>query len=513
MNKISMHSRHSSLGTNSSIHRVARRKSVTSSATNLAAVAQAIKDGGDMQINLPSIQQTQAPANSNHSMSRGGAVGFGGATQHSPVQSAMPPLHGYPSPPPSLPTNGGAGPLGGIGSLPAGGFTFPRKVPLPSPTPTANGISAVNSGSPPSTASNGRRVRRASEGANALLGGQGSDEAARAGKGGAELKCDKCGKGYKHSSCLTKHLWEHTPEWSLTSKLLISKHQQVQLLEAASILVSMNPLGTDDINGNPTPAVSTSSNSINDQSSAASSGSEDTPPPTDHHSSAASVTEMDLGSPLPTPRSTRVRTGSKRHHTSNGVGASRSSHHSGAPPLLVGSVPTHISPGSSFPSHFVNRPHTSRQRAGSFVNTTRTATAAAAAAAAADEESLAAAVELLSCSFGATPLGSTPVLSPRHVMGSPPPPMGGSPDVVMKIEETDEEEVTSGGGAYYHGGMDHRGNHPHSPGNDDEMAVDDDEEEEDSWRQGGRMSTRAMMRRSRRKSDEEEDGVFGKMEE
>jgi len=39
---------------------------------------------------------------------------------------------------------------------------------------------------------------------------------------------------------LTKHLWEHTPEWSLTSKLLISKHQQVQLLEAASVLLAMN---------------------------------------------------------------------------------------------------------------------------------------------------------------------------------------------------------------------------------------------------------------------------------
>ena len=34
--------------------------------------------------------------------------------------------------------------------------------------------------------------------------------------------------------------WEHTPEWSITSKLLISKHQQVQLLEAASVLVAMN---------------------------------------------------------------------------------------------------------------------------------------------------------------------------------------------------------------------------------------------------------------------------------
>lgn len=34
--------------------------------------------------------------------------------------------------------------------------------------------------------------------------------------------------------------WEHDPAWAITSKLLISKHQQVQLLEAASVLVNMN---------------------------------------------------------------------------------------------------------------------------------------------------------------------------------------------------------------------------------------------------------------------------------
>ena len=38
--------------------------------------------------------------------------------------------------------------------------------------------------------------------------------------------------------------WEHRPEWNLTSKLLISKHQQVQLLEAASVLMTMNQDGT-----------------------------------------------------------------------------------------------------------------------------------------------------------------------------------------------------------------------------------------------------------------------------
>ncbi|KAK9467059.1 hypothetical protein V1512DRAFT_261840 [Lipomyces arxii] len=66
-----------------------------------------------------------------------------------------------------------------------------------------------------------------------------SDSESTSGRLKEELKCEACGKGYKHISCLTKHLWEHTPEWNMTSKLLISKHQQVQLLEAASILVSM----------------------------------------------------------------------------------------------------------------------------------------------------------------------------------------------------------------------------------------------------------------------------------
>jgi hypothetical protein len=43
------------------------------------------------------------------------------------------------------------------------------------------------------------RIRRASEGSRLTKG-----EGKRA--SGSELKCEKCGKGYKHSSCLTKHL-------------------------------------------------------------------------------------------------------------------------------------------------------------------------------------------------------------------------------------------------------------------------------------------------------------------
>lgn len=54
-----------------------------------------------------------------------------------------------------------------------------------------------------------------------------------------ELKCEACGKGYKHVSSLAKHYWEHTPEWNITKRLLILKHQQVQLLEAALILAGV----------------------------------------------------------------------------------------------------------------------------------------------------------------------------------------------------------------------------------------------------------------------------------
>lgn len=42
------------------------------------------------------------------------------------------------------------------------------------------------------------RIRRASEGSRLKVEGKRTS--------GSELRCEKCGKGYKHSSCLTKHL-------------------------------------------------------------------------------------------------------------------------------------------------------------------------------------------------------------------------------------------------------------------------------------------------------------------
>lgn len=42
------------------------------------------------------------------------------------------------------------------------------------------------------------RNRRASEGSYLVKGDS---------KKSGDLRCDTCGKGYKHSSCLTKHMW------------------------------------------------------------------------------------------------------------------------------------------------------------------------------------------------------------------------------------------------------------------------------------------------------------------
>ncbi|KAK7203280.1 hypothetical protein BZA70DRAFT_74615 [Myxozyma melibiosi] len=102
---------------------------------------------------------------------------------------------------------------------------------------SASSSSSLSFNSPPSSVSSSLGTSTLSR--RMLAARRFSEGESTSGRLKEELKCEACGKGYKHISCLTKHLWEHTPEWNMTSKLLMSKHQQVQLLEAASILVSM----------------------------------------------------------------------------------------------------------------------------------------------------------------------------------------------------------------------------------------------------------------------------------
>ena len=50
---------------------------------------------------------------------------------------------------------------------------------------------------------------------------------------------------YRHPNCLVKHRWEHNPFWTEASQFLLSKHQQVQLMEAAAILTHGRSLPND----------------------------------------------------------------------------------------------------------------------------------------------------------------------------------------------------------------------------------------------------------------------------
>ncbi|KJA22525.1 hypothetical protein HYPSUDRAFT_651698 [Hypholoma sublateritium FD-334 SS-4] len=66
----------------------------------------------------------------------------------------------------------------------------------------------------------------------------------KAKKRGVDYKCESCAKIYRHPNCLNKHRWEHTRQWREASKFVLSKHQQVQLLEAATILSFMGTTST-----------------------------------------------------------------------------------------------------------------------------------------------------------------------------------------------------------------------------------------------------------------------------
>ncbi|KAL9603267.1 MAG: hypothetical protein Q9219_001288 [cf. Caloplaca sp. 3 TL-2023] len=224
------------------------------------------------------------------------------------------------------------------------------------------------------------RGRRASEGAH-LSKSEGK-------RVSGELRCEKCGKGYKHSSCLTKHLWEHTPEWSYTSKLLISKHQQVQLLEAASVLVGMNqdnliPPGTaktiESDESSASPDISATSELQDDDISSA----ETTPPP------------------VSDPADFHDRFGTVRSKRNSGISSVFSRSYQSAPSssFLAGSIPS-SSNGQQFSMQ--RRPSTSGLVSASH------------AALDEDDAGLAAAVQSL-CSFG------TPRSGPVHLPPGVPP--------------------------------------------------------------------------------------------
>lgn len=109
-----------------------------------------------------------------------------------------------------------------------------RKTPIATATAAATGGLTIRNNN-----------RRQSEIGNMVLSSSGRRKSSYTGRGLSEsfsgqYRCNDCGKSYKHPNCLQKHRWEHSEEWEITKNLPLTKHQQVQMLEAAAILVGMD---------------------------------------------------------------------------------------------------------------------------------------------------------------------------------------------------------------------------------------------------------------------------------
>ncbi|TLD23253.1 hypothetical protein PspLS_07295 [Pyricularia sp. CBS 133598] len=311
----------------------------------------------------------------------------------------------------------------------------------------------------PETPSQDGRIRRASDGQPLVKEG-GSRKIHR-----VELRCDKCGKGYKHSSCLTKHLWEHTPEWSYTSKLLISKHQQVQLLEAASVLVTMNNV----------PETTTPPEPVNEYASDRDSAS---PAASGYSELIDGRSSADTTPPPQLDGSYNII--SKRY--SNGSGFSRSYQSAVSVASLASSAPN--GHGFGHGGHF--RQLSQDQRPPS---SGKNATGQ-------EDQDLAAAVELLSCSFNSNN-GHRSVHLPPDAPPVPPLPaqyldQAAGAGFINSFPRHAPESFLRG--SRLESEMRHRGDVNMEESADSTMDDDDDDS------------------RYRARSDDDDDGVFGRME-
>ncbi|KAI0024740.1 hypothetical protein F4780DRAFT_768704 [Xylariomycetidae sp. FL0641] len=418
---------HSALsGPHNPTHRVTRRKSMSNPSANVAVVAARLQEAGDKVGPLPIAAGCRRGTMSKSAAARPAMVGS------------------LPSPPASLPTHK---------------FAVGHKVEVHEHAieDDSNDMSAEEGGRGLQKA----RVRRASDGQPLTKDGKKSNR--------VELRCDKCGKGYKHSSCLTKHLWEHTPEWSYTSKLLISKHQQVQLLEAASVLVAMNNNPSKD---SPTPPESTK-----DFASEPESASPTASGYSEHADgrSSADTTPPPYADGFPASSTFAYRDMSKRFSTGSGFSQSYQSATSGS--FFAGSMPSGPGFGHMRQSSSDYRPLSAgKNESGQ------------------EDRDLAAAVELLSCSFGSNG-GARDVRLPQDAPPVPPLPMqyldqaAFASTSFMNSFPTMPESFTRG---------EFRRSEDVKMEDSEDSVMDEDEDE----------------RRSRARSSEEDDEMmFGRMEE
>jgi hypothetical protein len=136
---------------------------MTNTATNVAAVAAVIKESGGSMA-LPIAVSSRRNTSSKSAAARAAIVGS------------------LPSPPASLPSH-------------RFHLDTKRDIHESAIEDDPNDMSADE----PEDENQKARIRRASDGQPLMKEGKRSSR--------IELKCEKCGKGYKHSSCLTKHLF------------------------------------------------------------------------------------------------------------------------------------------------------------------------------------------------------------------------------------------------------------------------------------------------------------------
>ncbi|OJD10537.1 hypothetical protein AJ78_08484 [Emergomyces pasteurianus Ep9510] len=388
------HSHSISLGTVNINHRVTRRKSMTSTAASNAATAAALAVAmGESPNAAAAALSTSNSSHLHHHHRRGlstrravestsmgtSASGFGSYLARNAAQDTSTP--GRKNSPNSIDENTAVedvSPLGGLGG----------------------GLGAPSSSGKPIIGTK-QRSRRASEGSH-LIRSDGKRVM-------NELRCDRCGKGYKHSSCLTKHMWEHDPAWAYTSKLLISKHQQVQLLEAATVLVNMNPDTPTSSPDHQQPTGESDRSSTSPTVSGISelrdgiSSAETTPPPTGEE---GIFTTSSTTTGKPPSSGTHPSPQNRNHSLSHRFSANSFSRSFQSIPSssFTGSAPT-FSPS---PSHF---------RQSSISTDTRPSTAETGGLLDDDEAGLAAAIEL--CHFGTPRSGPVP-MSPEDIPPVPP---------------------------------------------------------------------------------------------
>jgi hypothetical protein len=135
---------------------------MTNTGANLTAVAAALQEAGDKPMPLPIAVGSRRNTASRNGLSRSGLAGS------------------LPSPPSSLPIHK---------FVTTNGAVDMQESAIDDEVNDMSGDERDQKA----------RMRRASDGQPLVKEGRKSNR--------PELRCEKCGKGYKHSSCLTKHLF------------------------------------------------------------------------------------------------------------------------------------------------------------------------------------------------------------------------------------------------------------------------------------------------------------------